>query len=258
MTAAERRLAVVASSVTTSKTCRFCGRELEKKKVSLPGWPDRFIDMPCTCDEAREQAQREEDEEFERNRAEAFGEVWRRTGIPEEFSHVTADFSKADALAGGGAVYICGPNGVGKTTRACELAKGYLIRSVRRDHTYAYLTKSALFVPWQEILTRMKGSWDRWDQREDMLFNRWAGVGLLVVDDVGKGVPSEWAGENLFRLIDARWSNHRPMILTSQYDTYDLSLRYNNVGEETMMATLSRLRGWCDGIRLDGPDRRSR
>lgn len=40
-------------------------------------------------------------------------------------------------------------------------------------------------------------------------------VDLLLFDDLGAGQVTEWSTDTLFRLIDTRWSEQRPMIFTS-------------------------------------------
>lgn len=47
-------------------------------------------------------------------------------------------------------------------------------------------------------------------------------VDLLLFDDLGAGQLTEWSTETLFRLIDTRWSERRPMIFTSNKTTKEL------------------------------------
>lgn len=239
--------------------CQYCGRELPQRNFALAGHEPMLITLPCDCDEARKEAQRESEEIERRERIEAFGKVWERANIPEEFRHVSADresFEMAQTLLGGGSLYFLGANGRGKTYTACQVAKAYLIKSTYRDEMVMRCWKSCQFVTAQGALSQLRSSWDRWDQNEEDVFQRLSGVGLLILDDLGKGVPSEWAAENLFRLVDARWSYHRPMIVTSQYSPDDLTERYAKAGDETMGALMSRLDGWCAGKVFGGPDMR--
>lgn len=40
-------------------------------------------------------------------------------------------------------------------------------------------------------------------------------VDLLVIDDLGVGQYTDWAADSLYRIVDARWSNDRPMVVTT-------------------------------------------
>lgn len=236
--------------------CEFCGRELPRKNFALVGHAPMLITFPCDCPEAQAEARRESEKIELEERAEAFKEAWRRVGVPAMFSRIDADFEDARPLFEDRSLYIVGDNGRGKTHTACRVAKAYLVRNTKRRGVTMRCWKSCLFVTAQDVLSQLKRSWVRWDQSEEDVFQRWAGVGLLVLDDLGKGVPSEWAAENFFRLVDARWSNQRPMVITSQYSMSDLSDRFEKAGDETMAALASRLRGWCDEMAMSGPDRR--
>ena len=242
---------------TSPMTCSFCGKELPKRNFALAGHAPMLITLPCDCPEAQAEAKRESEEIERRERAEAFKKSWERVGVPTMFSRVDADFDRAKPLFDGRSIYITGDSGRGKTHTACRVAKAYLVRNTNRRGVTMRCWKNCLFVTAQDVLSQLKRSWARWDQNEEDVFQRWAGVDLLVLDDLGKGVPSEWAAENFHRLVDVRWSNHHPMVITSQYTVSELADRYEKAGDETMVALASRLNGWCDEFSMDGPDRRT-
>ena len=207
-----------------------------------------------------------ENEEVERaERIGAFSKVWSRSDVPERFLHVNADFERAKPLFAGKWLYLYGENGRGKTYAACQAAKAYLVRNTKRDviptskgdrQGPMKCRVSFHFTESQNLLSEVTSSWSRWDMNEDEVKSRWAGVDLLILDDLGKGVPSPWAAETLFDIINRRWSNNKLTIITSQYSIVELSERYSKAGEKTLSAMVSRLRGECDDFRLDGPDRR--
>lgn len=236
--------------------CPYCGRQFPQMNVALPGYKPRFVPMPCNCEKATEDADREERERVEADRAEKFREAWSQAHIPEEFKHVQADFSMVDTLMAHGAVYLAGETGRGKSHRACQYAKGYLIRSIKTSRGITIRTRSVLFLEAETIQSQLRSTWGRWDQAEDDLYQRWVGVNLLILDDLGKGNPSETAAENVFRIIRNRQESHKETIFTSQYSTGELVERFSQASDRTTATMKSRLRGWCTGIVLDGPDRR--
>lgn len=239
--------------------CKYCGNELPQRDFALPGHKPMMITLPCDCADAQREAEMESAEIERREKAEAFGEVWKMANVPEEFAYVPAErwaFDAIQTILDGHSLYFLGDNGRGKTYAACQVAKAFLIRNTYRDERVMACWKSFQFATAQGILSSLRSSWDRWDQNEEDVFQRWAGVDLLILDDLGKGVPSEWAAENMFRLVDARWSNRRPMIVTSQYSSDELADRYAKAGIKTMGALMSRLDGWCVGRSFGGSDRR--
>ena len=81
---------------------------------------------------------------------------------------------------------------------------------------------------------------------------------LLIVDDLGKEVPSQWSLSKLFEVFDSRYANRRPTIVTTQFDSASLARRMANSGDtETAMAIVSRFREKYRGMNLGDVDRRA-
>lgn len=211
--------------------------------------------MPCGCERAIAAARAEEEAEWAEQRRVRFRVLWSRSGVPERYAHVAADGSHYETLAAGRALYVHGPNGRGKTYLACQVAKHYAVRSLYRAGGLWH-QRSVRFAAVQDVFTTLRSSWDRWDVTEEDVFSRFAGVDLLVLDDLGKGKPTEWGFEALFNLVNDRYANAKPTIFTSQYSPADLARRYAQADRETVSALQSRLLGWCEPVLLDGPDRR--
>lgn len=250
------------SSATTSgeaATCPYCGRRMPQRDFALPGRRPMLITLPCDCERARQDAEAERREAYERARSEEFRRIWGGSGIPKRFAHVGADFTHDEHLARGGGLYISGDNGRGKTTLACAVAKARVVRTIRPlENGRVTHGATLLFVPAYRMASELRSTWTRWDATERDVFGRWCGVDVLILDDLGKGKAGEWSTENVFRVVDERWANGKATIITSQYGSRQLAerMRGTESGTETLEALLSRLRGWCHHVRLDGPDRR--
>jgi DNA replication protein DnaC len=80
-------------------------------------------------------------------------------------------------------------------------------------------------------------------------FRKYAHARLLVLDDLGAAKSSEWVEEINFRLINHRYENQLPTILTSNVLPKELIER---VGDRVS----SRLIEMCDRITIKGGDRR--
>jgi DNA replication protein DnaC len=80
-------------------------------------------------------------------------------------------------------------------------------------------------------------------------FRKYAHTQLLMIDDLGAAKPSEWTEEINFRLINHRYENRLPTIITSNVLPKELTER---VGERVA----SRLVGMSDRVVIRGQDRR--
>ena len=72
---------------------------------------------------------------------------------------------------------------------------------------------------------------------------------LLVIDDVGAEKASEWTQERLYSVIDHRYANCLPMIVTSNIPPVKLA-------DQTGERAASRLAEMCTVVPMTGTDRR--
>lgn len=72
---------------------------------------------------------------------------------------------------------------------------------------------------------------------------------LLVLDDLGAEHTGDWSRSELFSLLNDRYENMRPTVLTTNLSLAELTAR---LGERTV----SRIAEMTDGVRLRSPDRR--
>lgn len=72
---------------------------------------------------------------------------------------------------------------------------------------------------------------------------------LLVLDDVGAEKASEWTQERLYSIIDHRYANCAPLIVTS-------NLPPGKLADQTGERTASRLAEMCQVVPITGTDRR--
>lgn len=86
-------------------------------------------------------------------------------------------------------------------------------------------------------------------------------VPLLVIDDIGKEPPTEWAISTVYNIINGRYEAYLPTIVTTNYDTEALIDRMTpreSHDSMTARATIDRLMEMCRGIALTGQSWRSR
>jgi DNA replication protein DnaC len=132
-----------------------------------------------------------------------------------------------------GNLVLVGGVGTGKTWSVWEV----LERAVAAGYAGRICFASA--AEWQEAVGPPL---DR-DRLRDM---RQADV--LVLDDLGSGRINEWQRECLLAVVDERWANARPVVITT-----NMAKLKEPLGERLA----SRLKDGATVVIIDGPDRRS-
>lgn len=131
-----------------------------------------------------------------------------------------------------GNLLLRGPVGTGKTWAAWEV----LDRAIRAGYADRIVFSSS--ADWRETIAPPV-------DRDRLRVMRECGV--LTLDDLGSGRVNDWELEMLLALCDERWSNRRPIVVTS------------NVMLKTMLGEriASRIADRATIVQLDGRDRRS-
>lgn len=140
----------------------------------------------------------------------------------------------------GGGYYFWGNVGAGKTFIASALANELMKTKL----------VEVLFIRMPEAAKRVKKSFDAVVKNEDKkLFDRMKDAELLVIDDLGVEKVSEWLIDEMYQIIDFRWRNKKPMIITSNRSLDDLTKVYPE-------QIPSRIKGCCKNIHFKASDKR--
>jgi DNA replication protein DnaC len=106
-----------------------------------------------------------------------------------------------------------------------------------------------------DVLRAIRSCFDKKGQTEDEVIQSFISPQVLVLDDLGKERPTEWALEQLFAVINARYDACKPLIVTTNYGGTDLVRRLTPKGETddtTARAIVDRLRETSIVIKLEG------
>lgn len=221
--------------------CPHCGSELKPMDVEFNGHTFTIGYEPCHCEGAEAERVQRLRSEVEKEVAEArerTGRIMRKAGIPKRFWMVEKGGNWRDGA------YIVGPVGVGKTHMAARMAKQALSENA-----------SVRFLTGGEFLRSIRDTYNGEGSEGDVL-SRLRKCDLLILDDLGKDKPTDWAVSMLFQLIDARYNEELPTVVTSQYERDELLRRFSAGEADTARAIVSRLFEMCPRVRLDGKDRR--
>ena len=155
-----------------------------------------------------------------------------RAGVPTRFLDYTVDLTHIRDLNEGRGVFLFGKQGSHKTTTACSMLRGWL-----KDNPFGI----ARFARSTTVLDDLN---DTYSTRETVaqVMGQYASVGLLLLDDLGKEVPTQRAVSRLWELIDRRYGEMLPTIITSQYRPEALAQNLGGGGGmESALAIIRRL-----------------
>jgi len=75
-----------------------------------------------------------------------------------------------------------------------------------------------LFITAPDLLDHLRGAYSPGAESYDQTFDRIRRADLLILDDLGVENPSEWAKEKLFQLLNHRYNERLPTVITTNTD----------------------------------------
>lgn len=182
-------------------------------------------------------------------------EGMRRAGVPARYMDaepvpLPEDWAYVTGVAGSGKTHLV----CGMLRTWCEMHLGcYDVANINGDVVDRYYSPAkAKFVTAAGYLDGVKAGFA--DSSRPNLYRT---TPLLVIDDLGQEVPTQWAVAQLFELINYRYGERLKTIVTSQFGLGQLARKLaRNGGEEQAIAIASRLREVCKPRDLGNVDRR--
>lgn len=262
---------VVSTKIDTTRepvTCPYCGKKLyyyvlvrNGEEIPLPG-----AEL-CDCEESkrivREETEAMLQELRRKEELETIEHLFKQSNLGVRFTKRTFEAfdrsknPKAFDIAydyavnfpnyyeeGRGLIFT-GPCGTGKTHLAAAIAN-YLIREHKA---------SVIFGTFSRLLESMRRAYSSDEDIENISYQL-GNVKLLIIDDLGKEKLTDWVLETAYEIINTRYENMKPVIITTNFSLKQLEERLNQGNNYIGEALVSRLIEMCNIVLMQGEDYR--
>jgi DNA replication protein DnaC len=264
---------VVDTEDKMHKQCKFCGKSLAIKDYSAL-YENNYIEKiaiaysRCNCEKANK-IWKQYDENIEKQKVQEFnlkqidklfknnnlgkrqlGSTFENYKInnnnKKEYENVKKYTSKIIESKTDKGLFITGSYGVGKTYLASCIANE-LIKN----------KKTVVFGTLIQLLDFIKDTYKDNEISDKEYLNLYSSVDLLIIDDLGKEKPTDWVLEKLFLIVNNRYNNYLPIVITTNYNRNQLRERLCvNKNYSIVDSIISRLYGMCGGIEIKDDDHR--
>lgn len=109
------------------------------------------------------------------------------------------------------------------------------------------ILRNIIFISAVDLLSEIKYSYESNDTEQTV--RKYENCGLLIMDDLGIEKSTEWTHELFYKIIDTRYKEMRPIIITTNLSEAEIK---NKLSERI----LSRIYEMCIGVKLKGKDYR--
>ena len=262
------------------KYCEFCGAMLEQTNFEFGGVV-RYVPSwkPCSCWDAMEKLEREKQEQraiieqekilaAEKRKQERIKRLFGDSGMSRralccKFEGYQSTFDNHEALRTcndyvkdfdliqrnhRNGLFIVGNCGVGKSHLAYAVANALIEKNT-----------SVICMTMIDLLLKIRSSFQSKEQTEEQILKIYEDCSLLIIDDLGKEKPSEWALQMIYTIIDRRYNAMKPIIVTTNYGANELIQRFTFNGDSsTGSAIVDRLFEMCEYLPIKGESYRKR
>ena len=255
------------------KQCKFCGKLLDLKDYRAL-YENNYIEniataySRCNCEEANK-IWKKYDELSEKEKIKEFNlkqiaKLFQNNNLGKRQLNSTFESYKitnknkkayenakkyANKLINGETdkgLFITGTYGVGKTYLASCIAN----ETIKNKNTVVFGTLI-------QLLDYIKDTYKDSEVSDKEYLNLYSSVDLLIIDDLGKEKPTEWVLEKLFLIVNNRYNNYLPIVITTNYNRNQLRERLCvNKNYSMVDSIISRLYEMCGGIEIKDEDHR--
>lgn len=131
-------------------------------------------------------------------------------------------------------LFLFGRAGTGKTHLAVKIAQEL---------------DGAKFQKVPKLMLELKANFDGSGYENEIIIEKLSNVPVLILDDMGAEKASDWVAETMYILIDERYGNMKPTVITSNYSPSELAQRFGD-------RIVSRIMEMCRVIEIKTSDKR--
>ncbi len=242
-------------SDSTLMICDVCG-EPKEREFELLG-KRRRVRVMCKCRAEEYEREKQRRENLEKQRK--LERLKAHSLMDRKFEDSTFDNWKVDKLnakwkrfgerycenfgemkSKGIGFLMWGPPGTGKTFLTSCIANRLLSDMV------PVISISSI-----GLLNRIKETYGRYGQEGEVeIINSLRNASLLILDDLGSEGNKEWATTMLYQIIDSRYRDGKPMLVST-------NLTNDQLREKLTERTYDRLIEMCTPIEIGGPSKRA-
>ena len=110
--------------------------------------------------------------------------------------------------------------------------------------------KVALMERTGSMMDKIKETFNRNDITEAQIVELYSNVNMLIIDDFGSEIISNWALEKLYKIVNNRYENELPIVITTKYNKEELLEKLAVENEELAKEFIQLLYRMCYGISL--------
>ncbi|WP_396134091.1 ATP-binding protein [Clostridium sporogenes] len=215
------------------KICSVCGEAIEKTTY-IPGL-NRTIKGPVMCKCKREALIAKEKEEINKEKQLRLKRIIKNSLIDEKFRN--SKFENWDFTKGNDKMYKI----ANKYTKRFENMKkesvGLLLYGTPgngKTYTVACIANfliekmlPVICVNADSLLNRIKDTYKKWGKEvEEDVIRGLDNADLLIIDDLGTEQDTEWTRTKIYNILDSRYRNGLPLIITTNLSLMELKNRY--------------------------------